>query len=538
MDNIEEIKALLIHHLRGIWKNRWISIIIALPLMFMGIAAVDQIKDRYRAETKVYIDTSSVLKPLLKGLAIQTDFNSIVRLMIGKLLSRPNLERAARLMDMDIYVDTPKQMEDLLLKIRERVNISVENRTGTYTITYSDEDRLIAKKMVQTLLDIFIEDTLGKSTTQSDSAILFLDEQIAKYEILLLEAEDTREEFKRKNVGLMPKDGASYYSQYQDNGGLIETAQLSLAESIQRHSQVKNQLDKLKLSITAESKKPPELAKITSTLDGPIKRQQLRLLDLLLLYTDQHPDVINAEVVLKAMNVRRIDELEQLEKLEKLKKLENIQKVSGPDTNNPLVQELIFLLTETNADISSLKTRVSSLTGKRNELRMLIDVVPQIESDLKRLSRDYDVHKENYNELVQRREQARISDDVESGQDQVKFRIIEPPFVSSKPQYPNRPLFDVGVLIMALGIGYGVGLLISLFQPVFYNQRELSSLGRAILGTVSKFDTVQVKAKRRRNLVMFILVNTLFLVVGLGLIFLHIKGIFILSKLQLMVMAL
>ena len=86
--------------------------------MFMGIAAVDQIKDRYRAETKVYIDTSSVLKPLLKGLAIQTDFNSIVRLMIGKLLSRPNLERAARLMDMDIYVDTPKQMEDLLLKIR------------------------------------------------------------------------------------------------------------------------------------------------------------------------------------------------------------------------------------------------------------------------------------------------------------------------------------------------------------------------------------------------------------------------------------
>lgn len=527
MDNLDDIKALVIHYLRGIWKNRWIAIIIAWPLMFMGIVAVDQLKDRYRAETKVYIDTSSVLKPLLKGLAIQTDFDSIVRLMIGQLLSRPNLERAARLMDMDLYVDSPKQMEELLIKIRSRVNITVVNRTGTYTITYSDEDRLQAKRMVQTLLDIFIEDTLGKSTNQSDSAIVFLDQQIIKYDALLREAENRREEFKRKNVGLMPKDGANYYSQYQDNGGRLEQAQLSLAESIQRYTQVKGQLDKLKLSLNAESQNTPELTK--SSLDEPIGMQQVKLQNLLLLFTDQHPDVINAELVLTTMKDRRNEELEQLE---------DIKKVRGPDTNNPLVQELLFLLTQTNADISSLQTRVSSLKEKQNQLRQLIDVVPQIESNLQRLNRDYNVHKENYNELVQRREQARISDDVESGQDQVKFRIIEPPFVSSTPQFPNRPLFDFGVLVVALGIGYGVGFLISLFQPVFYNQTELSSLGRAILGTVSKFDTAQVLAKRRRNLIMFILVNTLFLAVGLGLIFLHIKGILILSKLQLMVMAL
>ena len=69
--------------------------------------------------------------------------------------------------------------------------------------------------MVETLLDIFIDDTLDKSTVESDSAIAFLDRQIQKYEQLLQLAEGRLEEFKRKNFGLMPKDGANYFSQFQ-----------------------------------------------------------------------------------------------------------------------------------------------------------------------------------------------------------------------------------------------------------------------------------------------------------------------------------
>ncbi len=128
MEELDDIKELVLHYIRGIWKNRWIAIIVAWPILVTGVIAVDQIKDRYRAETKVYIDSSSVLKPLLRGLAIQSDFKAIVRLMIGKLLSRPNLERAARLMDMDINVQTPGEMEELIQKIHNRVNISAKRQ--------------------------------------------------------------------------------------------------------------------------------------------------------------------------------------------------------------------------------------------------------------------------------------------------------------------------------------------------------------------------------------------------------------------------
>ena len=110
MDEFQELKDLVLHLARGIWKNRWIGIVIAWMILIGGILAVDRIQDRYEAETKVFIDTDSVLRPLLKGLAIEPDFQATVRLISRQLLSRPNVERAIRLMDksaVSIMVPTP-----------------------------------------------------------------------------------------------------------------------------------------------------------------------------------------------------------------------------------------------------------------------------------------------------------------------------------------------------------------------------------------------------------------------------------------------
>lgn len=513
MEDLENIKQLVLHYLRGIWKNRWIAIVIAWPLLIAGVLVVDHLKDRYTAETKVYIDSSSVLKPLLRGLAIQSDFDATVRLMVRKLLSRPNLERAARQMDLDINVQTPEQMERLLKNIRNRVNIS-GNRSGTYTITYSDEDRSLAIKMVQTLLDIFIEDTLGKSSTESDSAISFLNSQINKYDSLLQNAEERREAFKRKNVGIMPEDGANYYTQLQQLNTQLENANRSLEEFTNRRNKIKSQLNSLTFSKNSES--------ITTSYDKRISLQEIKLEDLLLLYTEEHPDVINAQLVLNSLKKRRKKELQGLQKNNQL-----------TISDNPVQQELQILITKTDADISSLQARASSFRKKKAQLEKLVDILPKVEAELQRLNRDYEVHKKNYNELVGRREQARISEDVESGTEQVKFRIIEPPFAPLKADYPNRVLFDAAVLILALGAGYGIGLLISLFQPVFYNQNDLKNfLDYAVLGAVNKFDTAKVITKRRANFLLFSMANILLVSTALVMMLIHKKGILVYGLIQ------
>lgn len=515
MEELGDLKELVLLYARGIWKNRWIAIAVAWMVLIVGVIGVDQIKNKYKAETKVYIDSSSVLRPLLRGIAIQSDFDAIVQLMVRQLLSRPNLERAIRILDMDLYVNGPLEMEELIEDIRKRVDISAKKRSGIYTITYTDTDRRKARQMVQTLLDIFVEDTLGKTVNQSDSAIEFLDDQIAKYDKLLRDAEQRREDFKRENIGLMPNDSKNYFTQLQDIERQIEQNEQILSELNNRGGRIQAQM--------AEFKANQEEVVIRTSLDDRIEQQEKKLDEMLLLYTDQHPDVMNVQHVLETLRERKEEEGKKIQPNRTLE-------------NSPVYQEMQIQLSKTEADISTISTRVNSLSKKREELIRLVNIVPKIEGELLRLNRDYEVHRKNYNELVGRREQARISDEVESGTEQVKFRVIEPPYVPIRPDFPNRALFDLAVLFIAIGIGYGFALLLALLQPVIYNQSDLmKKIGGSILGAVNKFDTPNVLSKRRKNALVFGLANLVFLCSAGMVIYFHYQGMLILSRIQTLV---
>lgn len=516
MEALDEIKDLLFHYARGIWKFRWIGLTITWIALIGGILYVDQIESRFTAYTKVYIDSSSILKPLLQGLAVEPDVDAAVRLMARQLLSRPNIERLIRLLDMDLDVNDPLQMEEVINDLRGRIEILLPRKGSTYTIAFADTDRDKAKRLVQTLLDIFVEDTLGKTVIESDTAIVFLDEQIEKYDGLLQEAEERREAFKRKNIGLMPKDGKNYYDKLQEGKLELEQAKLLLAESQNRRKQVN-----LKITELIAGNESQEV-RVKTNLDKRIEKQEERVDELLLLYTDEHPDVINARLIFESLKARRLNRQQE-------------EQDNGVSTisNNPVYQELQIILAETEGDISSFSTRVVAMEKKQAELQRLVDIVPKIETELKRLNRDYEVHRKNYNELVARREKAKISEDVESGGDQVKFRIIEPPYVPSTSSYPNRPLLDLGALAAALGVGYGICLLIALFRPVFYSQKDIrNTFSTPILGSIRKYDTPDVLSKRRRNLALFSLCNTLLLCMAGYLVHLHSKDIVILSRIK------
>jgi polysaccharide chain length determinant protein (PEP-CTERM system associated) len=506
MEGLDELKVFVSHSIRGIWKYRWIGVLAAWAVLCGGILYVDQIEDRYVAKTKVFIDYKSLLTPLLKGLAAESDVNAAIQLMARDLLSRTNIETLIRKADLDLDIEDSQQMDAMIVDVRQRITVKGSKGGDTYRIYVEDTDPERAQTIVQTLLDVFVENSLGETGSETDEAIEFLNSQIVKYDGLLREAEERREEFKRKNIGLMPKDGANYYDQLQESTVKLEQAELLLTESENRREKIRLQIAELK------SGDQDVVASVKSSLDGRIENQEEKVDELLLLYTDEHPDVINARVVLKSLNERRLNELELLEQSD----------LSNSGSTNPVLQELQILLVQTEVDISSYSTRVAAMQRDRAKLQRLVDIVPKIETELKRLNRDYEVHRKNYNELVARREQAKIYEDVESGGDQVRFRVIEPANVPNEPEYPNRPLLDLGVLGAAIAIGYGVSLLISFFQPVFYNVKEIRSvLHTPILGSIRKFDTPQVLRKRRMNLTWFSLANLSLLSLAGFLIHLH-----------------
>ena len=120
------------------------------------------------------------------------------------------------------------------------------------------------------------------------------------------------------------------------------------------------------------------------------------------------------------------------------------------------------------------------------------------------LTRDYDVLRKNYEQLVTRRESASMSGDVDNLSRMAEFRIIEPPRISPKPVFPNRLALVPLVLVLAIAAGMATALAISQILPTFFNARQVrSATKRPVLGAVSLQFTQPVVHRRKQANVAF-----------------------------------
>jgi uncharacterized protein involved in exopolysaccharide biosynthesis len=171
---------------------------------------------------------------------------------------------------------------------------------------------------------------------------------------------------------------------------------------------------------------------------------------------------------------------------------------------NPVYQNMRIQLSNTQVEIASLRAEVGQQQKLVNELRTLVDTMPQVEAELSRLNRDYDVVGTKYGQLQAQLERARIGENVEQSIDDVKFRIIDPPFSGLKPVGPKRHLLLIGVLIAAIGLGGAATFLLNQLHPVYYSSRAVtSSNGVPVLGVVSLLISPEVLGGKRRDHLLF-----------------------------------
>ena len=101
------------------------------------------------------------------------------------------------------------------------------------------------------------------------------------------------------------------------------------------------------------------------------------------------------------------------------------------------------------------------------------------------LDRDYTVKKKNFDELLARREQARLAEAADTTGEKMQFRVIDPPQVPVVPSAPNQPLLLSGVLVAAIGAAVGLPLLLFQFDRSYMTVTGLRALGVPVLGSVS-----------------------------------------------------
>src|SRR5512139_28727 len=209
---MDEVLHQVLTALRGMWRRRWIGLAVAWTVAVVGAVVLLRIPDRHEATARVFVDTQTVLKPLMAGLAVQPNVEEQISMLARTLIARPNIEKIIRSTDLDVTATTQIEKDKLLDSVTQRIKFLSVGRENIYSVSYQDVDPDRAKRVVQDLLSLFVESGVGNKRRDTETAKRFIDEQIKGYEKKLEEAENRVKEFKIRNVGFTGSTGQDYFT--------------------------------------------------------------------------------------------------------------------------------------------------------------------------------------------------------------------------------------------------------------------------------------------------------------------------------------
>ena len=482
--------------LHAVWRHKWLGVATAWLVCTAGWIGVALVPTKYESSARVYLNADPLLTPLLKGLAADTDPTRQLDFMQRTLLSRPNLEQLVRLTDLDIGVTNAEQKEALYKRLASDVSVAPVT-LNLLTLSYRDQDPNTAKNVVQALLTIFAEKTAGSSRADMDNAQRFLDSEINSYRDQLRAAEKRRADLAQKYPDIVsnraPDAGANgdeSLSRLDQAHAAVNHLKLELADAVTKRDALQKELAAVPPTLSVERGAQIIVNGRLAPIDERLQEIHRNLDNLLLKYTDNHPDVKAAR-----------QQIAQLE-AEGAKSSGGAGKSAGGTTKgeiaNSVYEQIKVRVVDTEAALAAVRRRLDEAQSDQQRIEKVAASAPGVLVQAQDLDRDYSILKRNYQELVARREATAIANAADTKTEKIQFRIVDPPQVPILPAVPNRPMLVSMVLLFGIGGGLAVPLALTQIDRSFATIGQLRNLGLPILGSVSR---LSLGAARRRAVI-------------------------------------
>lgn len=505
---------------RSLWRYRWIAFVVASGVALVAWGVILCMPNKYEASARVFVDPSTALRPVIQGLAIEQDVNAELNLVRHSLMSRAHLQKIVLETGLAPRVNTEQAMDKAIDALGQRIDIVSASAVAgqeaapskLYTISYVDMNRDRSIRVVKILLDSFMEGTIGGKRNGSLEAQAFVETQIKDYEQRLSQAEQRLAQFKKQNVGLVPGENEQqndYFSRLQTELDAVKKTQTQLNIAQQRRAALEQQLHgegALAAGPTQHTVVGPN-----GTVQGGgdtlsrIQETQAKVDELLLRFTEKHPDVIALRQTLQDLKQRRKTELDALKRGEA-----GAAAATGASAN-PVYQSIQLALNNVDVEIAGLRGELQDHEAKVTDLRRMVDTMPQVEAEFARLNRDYTVNKAEYTALLQRLQQAQLGEQADQ-KGSVRFEVIDPPTADFRPVSPKRTPLLLGALLAAVAAGGGAAYLLSMLRPVFHTARQLADFtGMTVYGAVSAArDASKILSMRRQYIIYSFACSVLF----------------------------
>lgn len=460
----------------GIWRHRWLGMGLAWGLALLGAIVVWVVPERYEARAQVYVDTQTVLKPLMAGLAFQPDVDQQVRMLGRTLVSRPNVERLVNDKSLGLLKSGSAADQDQAIEaLMKAIKVQQTGGNNLYAITYRDVNSQRAQRVVEGLVNLFMDSGVDNKRRDSQEASRFIDEQIKVYEAKLVEAENRVKEFKLRNLNAgTANTNQDYFGRMNALNDDINKLRVQLSAAEQSRDALRRELAREEPQLPTEA---ASAVSLTPDTDARISAQKRQLDELLRRYTEAHPDVVAARRIIAELEMQRQREVEGRLRL---------TSKSAQAATNPVFQRIRISLAEAEANVASLRGQMTSLQSRLEETRAQAGKMPQAEAELAQLNRDYEVIRKNYEQLVTRREQASLGVKIDQTASMAEFRLVEPPRVLPQPVFPSKKQLAIGLMLIALLLGAAAAYVKTMTNPSFGSERELREFTkRPVLGSLA-----------------------------------------------------
>lgn len=392
--------------LRELWQFKFLAIACFAGVSFAVLLIGVIWPVNFESSATIFADNQNILKPLLDKQAAVSRVQNQTKVVRDVIHSPRILRRVVeQVYSSDPEINTPAYLERKINSIRSHLKISGLG-SNYIKVTYTDSTPDDTYNTINSVIDLFIQDSSEGQRSESREAFQFIDAQVKQYKTQLVEAESRLKEFQSLNFDGRGADVDSNISRLRNS---IEDLKISIDEDKTKITSLENQLSN-ESRYSAKQYKADVYRQRLSELEE-------RLSTLLLTYKENYPDVVSLKL--------QIDDMHKTIREAELSANEPGDPEGDVDLN-PLYQELRSKLATAKVSLTTKLRRLAALEKLRAEEFDRRKRIAARNAEESELTRDYNVTKSIYEDMLERREKARLSMTLNIEGQGVSYRIQEP----------------------------------------------------------------------------------------------------------------
>ncbi len=482
---LRDIYFQVVLYARGMWRHRWHMLGLAWFVSISGWVSVAAMEDQYQASGSVKIeDPRQEISDFLSKTNQVLDVTREAHRVLNGLLSQQNLAHVVRETDLSFLVRNDHERQEMMSLLRAQITLKPTG-DDVYHITHRHNRPEITKQVVDAILDKLPMNTLPlEGGGMARTAEEYLRRRIAEYESRVAESSQKLQEFKSKNMDLMPGKDGGYYARLARLSRAIDTGQAKVRELEKSRAEVRRQMQEIEnINGSPTEEYDRNIEALNQQLRELFSKHYVKGGRKISLYSDNHAEVIALR--------QAIAQQEQL-KQDKINRLQT--NADDPSSwaleANPIYRSLKMTSSKLDVELASVRGSLTESELHLKRLKGLESTLPAIENELHRLETRLTMSQEEMSAMLQQESKARERGELEEDLSRyVRFKVLSRPQVPRVPTGPDRVLFSIVVLVGGMLAGLALSLFLAVIRPVFDSPASLKRvLGLPVLGMVSMVD--------------------------------------------------